>query len=252
MKKHCELIPHNYALCESHLYSLIKRLKRDPVTLQEYDSILKKQESEGIIEEPPEKFKPAGTVHYLPHHPVIRTDKSTSRVRIVYDASAKRDDPSLNDCLETGSNTLPQIIDILFRFRINKIALISDIKQAFLNVSFSESDRDFLRFLWVNDINSNETKIIIRTFTRVAFGTTASQFLLASAISKHLSQYEKTDPLFVKKFLENLYVDDSRNGANSIEEAYHFYKKSKDCLLKGGFELGKFHSNNPSSQQKIN
>ena len=31
---------------------------------------LKKQESEGIIEEPSEKFKTAGTVHYLPHHPV--------------------------------------------------------------------------------------------------------------------------------------------------------------------------------------
>ena len=110
-------------------------------------------------------------MHYLPHHPVIRTDKSTSRVRIVYDASAKRDGPSLNDCLETGPNTLPQIIDILLRFRLNKIALISDIKQAFLNVSIPESDRDFLRFLWVNDINSNETEIIIRRF---AFGTTAS------------------------------------------------------------------------------
>ena len=176
-KKHCELIPHNYALCESHLYSLIKRLKRNPVTLQEYDSILKKQESRGIIEEPPGKFKPAGTVHYLPHHPVIRTDKSTSRVRIVYDASAKRDGPSLNDCLETGPNTLPQIIDILLLFRLNKIALISDIKQSFLNVSLPESDRDFLRFLWVNDINSNKTEIIIRRFTRVALGTTASQFL---------------------------------------------------------------------------
>ena len=93
MEKHCELISDNYALYESRLYSIIKRLKRDPVTLQEYDSILKKQESEGIIEESPEKFKPAGTVHYLPHHPVIRTDKSTSRVRIVYDASAKRDVP---------------------------------------------------------------------------------------------------------------------------------------------------------------
>ena len=56
-------------------------------------------------------------------------------------------------------------------------------------------------------------------FTRVAFGTTASQFLLASAISKRLSQYEKTDPLFVKRFLENLYVDDSINGTKSIEEA---------------------------------
>ena len=122
----------------------------------------------------------------------------------------------------------------------------------FLNVSIPESDRDFLRFLWINDINSNETEIIIHRFTRVAFGTTASRFLLASAMSNHLSQYEKTDPLFLKKFLENLYVDDSINGANSTEEAYHFYKKYKDCLLNGGFELRKFHSNNPSLQQKIN
>ena len=86
----------------------------------------------------------------------------------------------------------------------------------------------------------------------MAFGTTASQFLLASVISKHLSHYEKTDPLFVKKFLGNLYVDDSINSANSIEEAYHFYKKSKDCLLNGGFNLRKFHPNIPSLQQKIN
>ena len=42
------------------------------------------------------------------------------------------------------------------------------------------------------------------------------------------------------------------NGANIIDEAYHFYKKSKDCLLKGGFVLRKFHSNITSLQQKIN
>ena len=119
-KKYCELVPYNYALSESRLYSLIKCLKQDPVTLQEYDSILKKLESEGIIEEPPEKFKPAGSVHYLPHHPVIRTDKSTSCEHIVYDASAKRDAPSLNDCLETGPNILPQITDILLCFWLNK------------------------------------------------------------------------------------------------------------------------------------
>ena len=70
-------------------------------------------------------------MHYLPHHPVIRTDKSTSRVRIVYDASAKRDDPSLNDCLETGPNTLPQIIDILLRFRLNKIVLKTGVYKCF-------------------------------------------------------------------------------------------------------------------------
>ena len=72
-KEHCKLIPDSYAFRESCLHSLIKHLKQDPVALHEYGSILKEQKSEGIIEEPPEKFKPSGTVHYLPHHLAITT-----------------------------------------------------------------------------------------------------------------------------------------------------------------------------------
>ena len=74
----------------------------------------------------------------------------------------------------------------MIRFPSYEIALISDIKQAFLNVLVKESDRNFLRFLWVKDISSNKIEIIVRRFTRVAFGTTASQFLCAVSIHKYL------------------------------------------------------------------
>ena len=60
------------------------------------------------------------------------------------------------------------------------------MKQAFLNVSVKESDCDFLRFLWVKDISSDKIEIMVRHFARLAFGTTASQFLLAVSIHKHL------------------------------------------------------------------
>ena len=81
--------------------------------------------------------------------------------------------------------------------------LINDIKQAFLNVSVKEPDRDFLQFLWVKDISSEKIKIIVCRFARVAFGTTASQFLLAVSIHKHLLTYENVDQNFVEKFLAN-------------------------------------------------
>ena len=68
--------------------------------------------------------------------------------------------------------------------------LISHIKQAFLNVSVKKPDRDFLRFLWVKDIISDKIEIRVRPFARVAFGTTASQFLLAVSVHKHWLTYE--------------------------------------------------------------
>ena len=40
-----------------------------------------------------------GKVHYLPHHAVIRRDKETTKLCVVYDASARSGGPSLNDYL---------------------------------------------------------------------------------------------------------------------------------------------------------
>lgn len=41
-------------------------------------------------------------VHYVPHHAIVREDKTITNLRIVYDASARSTGLSLNDCLYTG------------------------------------------------------------------------------------------------------------------------------------------------------
>ena len=92
-------------------------------------------------------------VHYLPHHGVVRQDKATSKLRIVYDASARTTGPSLNGCIYTGPKFGQSIFDILLCFRFQKVALTGDIDKAFLMVSMDESDRDSLRFLWATDPN---------------------------------------------------------------------------------------------------
>uniref|UniRef100_A0AAF5PII9 Uncharacterized protein n=1 Tax=Wuchereria bancrofti TaxID=6293 RepID=A0AAF5PII9_WUCBA len=44
-----------------------------------------------------------GIIHYLPHHGVLTPNKSTTKMRIVYDASAHlRDSKSLNEVLYRG------------------------------------------------------------------------------------------------------------------------------------------------------
>ena len=82
---------------------------------------MKSEEAEGAIEEPPTTLKPPGEVHYLPHHPVIQPEKSTTKLHIVYDASSSIEGPSLNQCLETGPNLLSKLINILIRFQVKVI-----------------------------------------------------------------------------------------------------------------------------------
>ena len=81
-------------------------------------------------------------LHYLPHHAVVRRDKETSKVRIVYDASAQSTRPSLNNCLYAGPKFNQKILDILLRLRLYKIPLTADIEKAFLMISIAEQDRD--------------------------------------------------------------------------------------------------------------
>ena len=125
---------------------------------------------------------------YLPQHPVIRDDKDTTRVRIVFDASAKvtQNSPSLNNVLHVGRSLIPKIVDILIRFRWYRVPLIGDIEKAFLNLRVDHSARDCLRMLWVDNIHDDNPCIIVKCFTTVVFGVTLSPFLLGGGVTvKH-------------------------------------------------------------------
>ena len=88
-----------------------------------------------------------GDCHYIAHHPVFREDKKASKLRIVFDASAKENGPSLNEVLYKGQQIIPLIFDILIRFGTYDIALTSYIEKAFHQVSVHKKDRERLRFL---------------------------------------------------------------------------------------------------------
>ena len=75
-------------------------MKANPKVAKEYDNVIKDQLEKGIVEkvdlnEPTE----VGKVSYLPHKMVIREDKDTTKLRVVFDASAKKDGPSLKERL---------------------------------------------------------------------------------------------------------------------------------------------------------
>ena len=129
----------------------------------------------------------------MPHHAVIREDKATTKLRVVFDASSHEDGcPSLNDCLLTGPNLNPDLLNIVVRFRQQTIAFIADITKAFLQISIVERDRDTLRFLWLTGHpEADDTATCTLRMTRVVFGVSSSPFLLTATIRHHLKGYHK-------------------------------------------------------------
>ena len=54
---------------------------------------------------------------YLPHFAVVKSDRVTTKTRVVFDASAKCGDISLNDMIYPGPKLQRELFDVLLHFR---------------------------------------------------------------------------------------------------------------------------------------
>ena len=159
------------------------------------------------------------------------------------DASANKNGPSLNEMLETGPCRLPKIFEILLRARCHKFLLVSNIQSAFLNIQVKEKDRNFLRFLWIDDLEKDNPNVAIKRFTSVVFGLNCSPFLMSATVQNHIQKYSYLYSDVIFQFLTDLYMDDSITGKQTKEEAFVFYLVCKCLMKEGGFNLRKWLSN---------
>ena len=239
-----ESVSSDYEMCHNRLLSLYRKLKGNNELLNQYDAIFMDQLAKGIIERVPLEEEGANNAHFLCHFGVIRNDRKTTKLRVVFDGSAKSDPNSLslNDRLEVGDNYMPLLFDTLLRFRVHKIAITADIEAAFLQIGVKESDRDVLRFLWFDDVTQEKPSIVQYRYCRLVFGLTCSPAILGETIRFHIAQYSSRNPEVVK-ILNRLYADDLSCGCETVDEALDIYRKAKGIMQEGGFNLRKWNSN---------
>ena len=108
----------------------------------------------------------------MPHREIIRTDKSRSKICIVYDTSSSaKEEISLNHCLLLGLSLAPLNFDILLRFRVYKTALTGDLEKAFHQLEIKPCQRNVLIVLWTDNIYSDNQIILAFIFNRLIFGS---------------------------------------------------------------------------------
>ena len=143
------------------------------------------------------------------------------------------------------------IFYVMPRFRAHKVALTEDIEKAFLNVAIAPEHRDYLRFLWVDDILTDNPQLAIMRFTRVVFGVNSRPFLLNGTIHYHLNSYIDKDPEFVEEVLHSLYVDALASSKPDGASTYEFYSKLKTRFKVAGFNMHKWITNDLELSEKI-
>jgi hypothetical protein len=245
-------LPDNYGLALGRLKTLIKRFSGSPNIIEQYNSVIEDQLKKGIVERVGPDSPRGHKLHYLPHHAVIKPSHTTTKIRIVYDGSAKtkKGNKSINECLYRGPVILEDLCGLIMRFRLKKIAIVSDIEKAFLQVGLQTLDRDVTRFLWLKDPTklTVENNLEVYRFSRVPFGVISSPFLLGATIKCHLL---KQDTELSRVIANNIYVDNVFAGTSSVEEAVRFYQEAKEIFKLASMNLREWSSNSDEFLEKI-
>ena len=238
-------LPSNKQGSIQRLKSLMRKLNcMSNTCTEEYNKIIEDQIQENIVEIAPEQ--PNGCEFYIPHKPVIRENADSTKLRIVYDASAKErtEVPSLNDCLHAGPSLQNKLWSVLVRGRFHPVAICADLWKAFLQVRIKKQDRDALRFHWKPN---SQAEIQTLRFTRAMFGL-APPFLLGGVLEYHLQSWEDRKPDAVTEIKKSLYVDDLISGSTTIEKAKQLRDGAIEIFEDAKFTLHKWNSNEDEIQ----
>ena len=175
---------------------------------------------------------------YLPHFPVVREDKETSKVRIVYDSAARYGGISLNDPMLPGLKLQQDVFDVLLRFRSNPVALVADL---FSQVVMAKQDRRYQRFLW-RGLDLTRPPEVYEAM-RLMFGDRASPYLAQYIVRQHAKDNSDDYPLAVAIILLQMYMDEIMTSLETDDEAIKARDQLIELLSKAGFKIRRWCSN---------
>lgn len=223
---------------------LERKLKKNPMLRVEYAKVLSDYLEQKHMEEITDQLKVEDPYAvYLPHHAVIREDKQTTKVRIVFDASCKGvNHVSLNDTLMVGPKLQQDLRHILMRWRTHPFCIIADIVQMYRQVVVNDSDVDFQRIVWRPN---PDQPIQYFKLLRLTFGTSCAPYLAVKTIQRLAKDEQLQHPLAAKITLEDFYMDDLLTGCETEKEAIEIYMDMERLMCKAGFQLQKWCSNSP-------
>ncbi|KAL7289498.1 hypothetical protein TKK_0016684 [Trichogramma kaykai] len=228
-------------IARSCLLSLERKLGKNPLLYAEYKASIEqmiKADQMRKIEIQPQNYRKH---YFLPHHAVVKDSRTTTRVRPVFNASARNSaGHSLNEHLMTGPNLLPQIVLTLAHWRNYPIAFVADVSKMYLQVRLHPEDWRPQTLLWRDDPLKEMENYVLTTVT---FGSGPSAFLANRTLRQLAEDEGEKYPLATPIVRQEMYMDDVLSGAFDIKVAMQKRDQLNALFSARGFTLAKWMTN---------
>ena len=241
-------LPDNRSMALHRLERLERSKLKDPEFRERYASVFKQWLEDDVIREVPLETLQNERSLYWYHHPVIREDKTTTKVRVVMDSAAKFRGRNINEALAPGPNLIANLQAILVRMRINPVAFTGDISSMFLRIRLLPEDRKFHRFVW--SFSSKEAPRTYEFLSHV-FGNVGSPAVANFVVKEHALKYQKEYPLAFQTVHQSMLVDDVVDSADDAKVAREIIRQLILLHKKAGMELRKWASNSDEALKDL-
>ncbi|GFS90510.1 integrase catalytic domain-containing protein [Trichonephila clavipes] len=192
--------------------------------------------------------------YYATHHGIYRPEKSTTKLRVVFNCSSLTDNGiSLNDIQYNGGVIQEDLYAQMLRFRTYTYAFTADIKMMYRTILINPKQRNLQRIVWCE--SEHESPKIYELST-VTYGTVSAPYLAQRTLTQLSMDEEANFPIAASVLRNNLYMDDVLCGAATLEEAIVLRQQLKGILKSAGMELHKLCANHeklsPDPEQNYN
>lgn len=134
-------------LAMARLLQIEKRLAKNPQLATQYRNFMDEYIALGHMEVA-DTINKSG-YYLLPLHAVLKSSSTTTKLRVVFDGSAKTSTGiSLNDVMLTGPTLQQDLSSILLRWRKHKYVHTADLEKMFRQIIIDEDDQNYQRILW--------------------------------------------------------------------------------------------------------
>ena len=238
-----KLLPDNRSQAIKKLEATERRLRKNPENAEAYDQQMQEMErmkfSRKLSEKELNEYK--GPVHYIAHHEVLRPDKKSTPVRIVFNSSSVYQGHRLNDYWFKGPDLLNGLFGVVLRFRENRVAVSGDISKMYHRILIPLEDQHVHRFLWREMKTDREPDTYVKTV--LTFGDKPAPAMAQIALKKTAEEGESLSPHAAKTLKNNSYMDDILDSVHTVKEAQELTTGIDKVLEKGGFKVKEWQSN---------